>query len=247
MLKLAQRSNIRKAKLIDSLDDMDDARWCLRTCHLTSSTLESYLKRNVKDEHEIVGLLDEIGESETGVSLFIGANTAMAVRPPFPIANDEFVGGTETAALRDLMAKPTTVGIVLLRLERYAIGVVQGDRLISTKTESRYMKNRHRAGGSSQRRFERSRERLIRELFDKTCEMSRTIFEPFESTIDYLMFGGERHTLGGFRKRCSYLTRFDDKTLERLLRIDRPNQKTLEKMPEEVSLSRVYLFEHEAE
>ena len=72
------------------------------------------------------------------------------------------------------------LGIVLLRLGRYAIGVLRGNRLIASKTDSRYMKNRHRAGGQSQRRFERSRERLIRELYDKTCEMARTVFAPYE-------------------------------------------------------------------
>ena len=108
------------------------------------------------------------------------------------------------------------------------------------------MKNRHKAGGSSQRRFERSRERLIRELYDKTCEISKEIFGPYESRIDHLFFGGEKHTINGFQKRCIYINRFKNQTLERSLLFQHdPNQKTLENIHKEVWKSKLYEIPNE--
>ena len=101
------------------------------------------------------------------------------------------------------------------------------------------VKSRHRAGGSSQRRFERSRQRLIRELYDKTCEVARALFEPRIRQIDYIMLGGERNTLNGFAKRCRLMQDLKPKTLSRLLSVDRPNQLALQSISREIWKSRV--------
>ena len=93
---------------------------------------------------------------------------------------------------------------------------------------------------------ERSRERLIRELYDKTCERTREIFSRYDDSISYVLYGGERQTLGGFKKRCKYMERFKEKTLGRVLRIDRPNRAALDKIHEEIWSSEVYFFEREA-
>ena len=115
----------------------------------------------------------------------------------------------------DVLDSRPVVGIVLLRLGRYAVAVLRGNRLLATKTDTRYVKNRHRKGGSSQRRFERSRERLVRELYDTTCRMTRSVFEPHLREIDYVMLGGERGTLNGFVKRCRLMQDLEPKTLSR--------------------------------
>ena len=143
-------------------------------------------------------------------------------------------------AVRD---RVLTIGVVLLRLGRYAVAVLRGDKLLATKTDSRYMKNRHRAGGQSQRRFARSRERLIRELYDKTCEVTRAVFEPYQGQMKYVMLGGEIGTLDGFVKRCGLMQRLEPKTLSRRLSVNRPNQRALEGIAYEVWKSRVTFFE----
>ena len=146
--------------------------------------------------------------------------------------------------MRGLLSSEPVIGVVLLRLGRYAVGVLRGETLVATKTDSRYMKNRHRAGGQSQRRFERSRERLIRELYDKTCEVTRTVFSPYLSDIDYLLLGGERGTLNGFVKRCPMMRReLEPKILARRLPVAQPNQKALKGITREVWKSSVTFFE----
>ena len=191
---------------------------------------------------DISEIVRQAPESDTGMVLFLGENAAMAVAPPFPVNEDIFVEGIDIAPLAELLNEDLTVGVVLLRLGRYAVGIVRGDKLLASKSGSRYVKNRHRKGGSSQRRFERSRERLIRELFDKTCQVARQILEPREDRLDYLLLGGERHTIADFEKRCEYIRRSGVEVLRRRLEIDRPGKAALEKIHREVWKSRVYEF-----
>ena len=191
---------------------------------------------------DIVEIVRQLPESDSGVVLFLGKNTAMAVAPPFPVDEDAFLEGSDTAPLVELLSEDLTVGVVLLRLGRYAVGVVRDRKLLASKSGSRYVKNRHRKGGSSQRRFERSRERLVRELFDKTCQTARDVFEPREDRLDYVLLGGERHTIADFEKRCGYLLRSKVKVLRRRLEFDRPGKVALENIHREVWKSRVYEF-----
>ena len=185
--------------------------------------------------------LDALSPDETGAAVFVGEGRAMAIAPPFPLGASGVRDGVDAEPLREMLASEPTVGVVLLRLGRYAVGVLRGERLVASKTDTRYVKNRHRKGGSSQRRFQRSRERLVRELFDKTCDVSRQIFAPHAAAMDYILLGGEHHTLRAFVKRCDYLRRAEGKLLSRALRVDRPNNAALSGIAREVWRSRVVL------
>ena len=191
---------------------------------------------------ELPGVLEHVGESDTGLALFWRDDEALAVVPPFPLADDRSSEGTDVSVLVRLLTSEPLVGIVLLRLGRYAVGVLQGERLVASKAGTRYVKSRHRAGGSSQRRFERSRERLVRELFDAACEVARDVFAPFASRLDHLLLGGERHTLQRFVRRCPVVQRLDPMTLRRTLQVDRPGQKAMQGIADEVWTSRVIVF-----
>jgi peptide subunit release factor 1 (eRF1) len=141
--------------------------------------------------------------------------------------------------LRSLLSEPRSVGVVLLRLGRYAVGVFEGERLVDSKTGQRFVKGRHSAGGTSQQRFARRREKQAREMFDKACEVARARFEPVEQDLDHIFLGGDRHTLGAFLKRCPYLRRLEDRTMKRLLPVARPGQAALEAMAREILKSQV--------
>ena len=185
----------------------------------------------------------QVLQSETGAVVFAGKASVLAILPPFPIAEASFHVDAYVAPLLSLLDTRPVVAVVLLRLGRYAVGVIGGDRLLASKTDTRYVKNRHRKGGSSQRRFERSRERLVRELYDKVCVVAGDIVGPFSDRIDYLMLGGERHTLNGFAKRCRLIRDLGPKTLDRRLPVDRPGQKALEASIRDIWVGKVLTFE----
>ena len=238
---------IGKNGVLGLLNDLE-AEGCTVSVYVSAQTLVSrdfsHLLPESEDERSCVAtaLETSIG-SDTGAAVFVTANRVVAIRPPIPLGTDIRAAGAHTDPLRGLLSSEPIIGVVLLHLGRYAVGVLRGETLIATKTDSRYMKNRHRAGGQSQRRFERSRERLIRELYDKTCEVTRAIFTPHLDEMEHLLLGGERGTLNGFLKRCPLMRReLNSRTLARRLAVDRPNQKALKGISREVWKSSVTFF-----
>jgi hypothetical protein len=56
----------------------------------------------------------------------------------------------------------------------------------------------------------------------------REHLEPHLRQLDYVIYGGEKHTLFSFRKQCAFLQQFNDRTLGTLLNVREPKQATLE-------------------
>ena len=185
---------------------------------------------------------ERIAASETGAVVLWSEPLKLLVIPPFPMSRDSQAHGLDTGPLRQLMDQEYTLGVVLLRLGRYSVGVFREDRLLTSKTDTRYVKGRHRAGGTSQRRFERIREKQIHELFVKACEVVAEQFGPYEREMDYVFLGGERHTLTDFLKECDYLRRMKPLTLKRVLHVGEPKHRELERMPREIWKSHVCFF-----
>jgi len=247
VLELVESHRTGKARLLRLLDEAASADWVGRTIYLTAEAAARVKAdtgaraAGAADDEALRLAMDAAGHTDSGLALFLGERRAIAICPPFPLSVDARRDGMDAAPLRRLLRAEFVVGVVLLRLGRYAVGVLRGERLLASKTSARYVKNRHRAGGQSQRRFERSRERLVRELYDKTCETAQTLFAPFE--LDYIMLGGEGGTLAGFAQRCRCIREFGGKALARRLAVDHPNQKALNGIAFEVYKSRVYLFQ----
>ena len=231
------------------MEGIESGNECRATVYLRPDSLEAppwklVLPEAAAEDRVILASLvqevaSEAGRWGTGLVLFLTNERAFAIVPPFPIDRDSFSAEADTGPLADLLSKKLVVGVILLRLGRYAVGVIQGDSLLASKSGSRHVKSRHRAGGSSQRRFERSRERLVREIFDKTCGVARTVITPFEARLDYILLGGEHHTLQGFRDRCPYLGKLEDMVLDRTLDVQRPGQEALKGIGRELWKSRV--------
>jgi hypothetical protein len=191
---------------------------------------------------KIEALVSEV-DSETGAAFFWSEERRLVVLPPFPLGEAACRAGCDTLPLRSLLAQSRKVGVVLLRLGRYAIGVFEGERLVDSKSGQRFVKGRNKAGGQSQRRFARIREKQAREMFEKACEEVRARFEPVERELDHVFLAGDRHTLGAFLKRCPYLRRLEDRTMKRLLPVAQPGQAALEAMPREIFKSQVLFLE----
>ena len=247
MLRLAERSWAGRPGLLRMLADLEASGQCHHTVSLTPEALASRratptIPPTDPLDRRVTYVAQQAGDVETGLVILSGESRVVAVAPPFPMRADSVAEGADPAPLLDLLDQDPLVGVILLRLGRYAVGVLRRDALVASKTGSRYVKSRHRAGGSSQRRFERSRERLVRELFDKTCEVARGVFSPYEDTMDYVLLGGERHTIGAFVRRCRYVQDLGPKTLGRVLRVDRPGQDALSGIASEVWKSRVLVF-----
>ncbi len=167
----------------------------------------------------------------------------LIVAPPFPVTDSLSGSGWQNGPLRSLLTKDLTVGVVLVRLGRFSVALYKGSRLISSKTDSRYVKGKHHAGGTSQLRFQRLREGQMRKLYDKTCEAVHAQLNPVVATLDYVLLGGDKFTLNGCLKVCPALGALGGITLRRRLNIRDPKRDTLEQVGLMLRESRVWTVE----
>lgn len=187
-------------------------------------------------------LTEVLGKSDTGGVIFWTGDKGYLVEPPFPLYTDGQYCGYEFGPLINLLNKERKIGVISLRLGRFALGIYQGQNLISSKSGGRYVKGRHRAGGSSSARFERIREKQKRELFDKVCNVLTTLFALHWFELDRIFLSGERMTLKAFLRSCQELSGLKNVIAERILNIREPSRKALEVLPKEIWKSRIHEF-----
>ena len=258
-LTVRDRYDATRPRLLAMLDEMARSGRVHATAYLAPGSLAALAPPDaLADVGDIREAVRALGDPDTGAVVFLEPDTIIAVAPPFPIVlspgedgggnpgaggGATVLDGFDSATLAELLAGRLRVAVVVIRLGRYAVGVLDGDALVASKTDTRYVKSRHRAGGSSQRRFERSRERLMRELYDKTCAVASDVLRPFADSLDYLLLGGERQTVGGLLRRCETLRKLEPITLRRRLNVRRPGQAALEAVHAEVWTSRVVVLD----
>lgn len=180
-------------------------------------------------------------DSDTGSVLFARADHVTLIIPPFPVVEAIDYSELYTRLLVELLERPRTVAVLLLRRGGFSVGFFRGGAVADSKTDQRFVKNRHRKGGQSQRRFDRIRERQVHELFAKACAEAREKLEPYEAEIEFVFFGGDRHTLQDFRKECTYFERFGDRVMSRVLLVaGDPRRESLDLAPREIWSSQMY-------
>src|SRR5580765_6966179 len=106
-------------------------------------------------------------------SVRIQTDETITVRPPFGLAHARVYESVELGPLFEALAADHVVAALLVRLGGYAVGVFEGERLVASKVGSRFVKGRHKKGGSSANRFRRRREEQERALFDAAAETAK--------------------------------------------------------------------------
>ena len=162
----------------------------------------------------------------------------LAVAPPFPIRSK--VVTTDRDTLVESINPSLHVGIILIRYGYVAVAVAHEETLVVTKTETRWVPNRHRAGGQSANRFKRSREKWAREFFDKSARLAEDRFGAYRDRIDWLIFGGDRHVINDFLERAKFPDGLEDRILGRRLNTLRPNRNALKDAVRQAWSSTVY-------
>jgi hypothetical protein len=125
-----------------------------------------------------------------GVVLFTAADGAVAeCHPPFAESFAPPPGLTDPGELAGLIAAhartPRAVGVLLVRLGGYAAGVFTGypPALADSKVGSRLVHGRSAAGGWSQHRFARRREKQANEALDAAADTAAAVFGRWTSGI----------------------------------------------------------------
>lgn len=171
--------------------------------------------------------LVEAAKSSTGAVFLWGLNHKYLVIPPFQITRSSVTHGYKGDELVAILRQNRIISLFMLRLGQYGIGVFKGEEILASKVGTGLVHSRHKKGGSSQRRFERHREKQIEYFFTNVCQKARVVMEPFINAIDLLYLSGERNTLGEFLEQCHFFSSFKYRTAEKLLSVREPKQKAL--------------------
>ena len=173
--------------------------------------------------------------------LFVRDVDVTLIIPPFPVEAAVEYSELFTRPLAELMQRRRVVAVFLLRLGGFSVGVLRDGYVVDSKTDRRFVKNRHRAGGQSQRRFERIREKQVHELFAKACSEAHAKLEPYQDEVEHVFLGGDRRTLQAFRKECAYFDGFGDRLRRRVLPVaGDPRRASLDTISREVWASDIY-------
>lgn len=165
--------------------------------------------------------------SANGAVLFWGGERRCLVLPPFPLREKGLFPGYAAEPLRQLIGNDFTVGLVLVHLGSYAVGVCRGEALITSKVGTGLVHGRHKKGGSSQGRFQRRRQNQASEFLDRVCIHAVEKLEPHIKNLDYIAYGGPHHTVLQLQKRCPFLAALADRVLP-LMEVPALRQRVLE-------------------
>jgi hypothetical protein len=144
-------------------------------------------------------------------------------------------------------ADDRTVGVLLVRLGGYAVGVFSGapPRLEASKTGRRLVHGRSAAGGWSQHRFARRRENQAAAALGAAADAAAGIFGPYGGQgLDAVVLGGDKRSIAGLRddaRLAPYLSRATD----RFLTVPDPSPAVLSGIPPAYLAIRIRLTEPE--
>jgi len=230
---ISKRFHLDRSKMLDFLDKLALTEGKAVSLYLPQGTtqdrVESLLGKMSLASAIPPGVAEAAADSRTGAAFFWSPSQMYLVLPPFPIAEEYMSNGYDVEPLRSLLSHDFLIALVLVRLGAYSIGICRGAELIDSKTGTGLVHARHKKGGSSQARFARHREKQIEQFLIRVCGHAREHIEPHARSLDYLVYGGARTTILLLRKRCPFLSQFDERILRMLLDIPEPRRAVLEK------------------
>jgi hypothetical protein len=164
-----------------------------------------------------------------------------ALGAPDPVIQDP---GEAARVLAGHAAADRTVGVLLVRLGGYAAGVFADapPRLVASKVGSRLVHGRSAAGGQSQQRFARRREKQAAEALAAAADTAAGVFGRYGRPLDALVLGGDRRAVAGLRDDPR-LRGYFGVAVERFLTVPDPRLAVLRETPRLFRAIRIQLTE----
>jgi hypothetical protein len=190
-----------------------------------------------------------VARDEAGVTVtFAAADGAVAeCHPPFPPLRWTGEGDPREALVAHTVAS-RSVGVLLIRLGGYAVGVFDGSppRLVSSKTGSRPVHGRSAAGGWSQHRFARRRENQAATALRAAADAAAETFGRYgPDRLDAVVLGGDKRSAAGLREDPR-LEKYVTKATGRFLTVPDPRLAVLRDIPRAFLAVRIRLTEPES-
>jgi hypothetical protein len=171
---------------------------------------------------------------EDGAMRIEAGDEVVVVRPPFGLAHSGEYKGVVLEPLFGALAADHVVAALLVRLGGYAVGVFEGEKLVASKVGSRFVKGRHKKGGSSQARFRRRREEQARALIEAAAETAVSVLEPWRDRVEFVALGGDRSAVDAVVASRPELAWLSERALPRFFTVGDPRKRDLVRLPYEL-------------
>ena len=174
-----------------------------------------------------------------GSARFELGESVLVVTPPFGLDEEgEYEVLRVHPVLEALLAEPT-VAVLLVRMGGYAVGVFEGEKLVASKVGTRFVKGRHKKGGSSANRFRRRRGEQERELIDAAAEETARVLAPWRGRVRHVALGGDRTAVSRVLGARADLAWLEPLAVERFFDVPEPRQRVLEGLPYQLYAAKV--------
>ena len=155
----------------------------------------------------------------------------LVVRPPFGLPHEGSYDAVRLEPLFEALERDYVVAALLVRLGGYAAGVFEGERLVASKVGTRFVKGRHKKGGSSSGRFARRREEQARALVEAAAETAVRVLEPWRERVEFTALGGERRAVAAVLAAEPRLGWLEERRVPRFFSVGDPRLRDLERLP----------------
>jgi hypothetical protein len=155
----------------------------------------------------------------------------LTVTPPFGLDHEGEYAVVRSGPLLDALETSPRVAALLVRMGGYAVGVFEDERLVASKVGTRFVKGRHKKGGSSSNRFRRRRGEQERELIDAAASEAARVLGPWRGRIEHVALGGDRSAVTRVLESRADLAWLEPLALERFFDVPEPRLRVLEALP----------------
>ncbi|MGZ8783844.1 MAG: acVLRF1 family peptidyl-tRNA hydrolase [Gaiellaceae bacterium] len=165
--------------------------------------------------------------------------SVLTVTPPFGLAHEGAYEVVRAEPLLDALEVEPRVAVLLVRMGGYAVGVFEGEKLVASKVGTRFVKGRHKKGGSSANRFRRRRGEQERELIDAAASEAARVLEPWRDRVQHVALGGDRSAVSRVLGSRPDLAWLQPLALERFFDVSEPRLRVLEALPYQLYAAKV--------
>jgi hypothetical protein len=176
---------------------------------------------------------------ESGHARLELADSILTVTPPFGLSHEGVHQSVVVEPLLDALRADYTVGALLVRLGGYAFGVFEGEKLVVSKVGARFVKGRHKKGGSSSGRFRRRREGQERDLVREAASEAVRVLDPWRDRVERTAMGGDRSAMSRMLAADASLGWVEPLALERFFTVPDPRRRVLEELPYQLYAAKV--------
>ena len=155
----------------------------------------------------------------------------IVARPTFGLRHEAEYDRVRVSPLLEEIEEDHLVAALLVRLGGYAVGVFEGERLVASKVGSRFVKNRHKKGGSSSNRFRRRRAEQVNDLVREAAEVAVRVLGPWEERVEFVALGGDRAAIEAVVAERADLAWLKERALQRFFTVPEPRLRVLEQLP----------------